>query len=709
MCKATFWLQPGTSPLAEQQEAPFDVDLPWPDGAYGSLRFSTDRVPFKRHAEVLVGGHVYAPRGQPTTSLVARLSVGPLNKAIEVHGDRVWVPDGRLSEAAYFLKMPIRWERAAGGPGTWNPGGIPANPPPDARGVRPVPNLMPVGYVLRAAAQVMPPVGFGPVAPGWPERTAKLRRHVATWRQDTWASEPLPADMDAGFFNAAPSDQQLAQLGVGEQILLEHLHPEYPQLVTKLATVTPQALAQRPGGAAEEIRLRCDTMWIDTDRGTCALVWRGILGLKDPMEDGAVLVTCDHPGGNQDDGTRTRLAPATPMSERKRATMPFQSARRTLHLPPTPVGTTKGTSAGSSAPIQTETGTWTTFPGNRLAATTPLPFDPASAPIRLTEDDFEPEEIDEVEEICEVEEIGKIAADREDEAGTTLIAPLRAPGETPPALPFLELSPGVISALATGASEGNHSSIRLTDFGTGTLTPWHSPGPAPASALPFASPHREPPVAPEHVKESATLPPSLAKAPELPAPPVMLRTPETPPMIGPLATPEMIAGPNAQASKPTSGEVANESPAEGPTKAPTPVVKDIPLEQCAAISASMERRAQEREKILEENELSAEAWAAAAQRWEEAIDEEIERGGMDLLKRFDAAYVAQLEKERGVIQPEEYARLQVAAERGTTEKVLAELGIPEEAELRLERVWLERVMEDPGVGKRVQILGSGCR
>ena len=74
------------------------------------------------------------------------------------------------------------------------------------------------------------------------------------------------------------------------------------------------------------------------------------------------------------------------------------------------------------------------------------------------------------------------------------------------------------------------------------------------------------------------------------------------------------------------------------------------------------------------------------QRWEEAIDAEIERDEVDLLRIFDKAYVAQLEKERGVITAEDYARLEMAAMRGTTEKVLAELGIPEEAEIRVERV-----------------------
>ncbi|MDI3287317.1 DUF2169 domain-containing protein [Polyangium sp. 15x6] len=674
MCKATFRLQPGTSPLAEQQEAPFEVDHPWPDGAQGSLRSSTDRVPFKRHAEVLVGGHVYAPRGQPTTSLVARLSVGPLNKAIEVHGDRVWVPDGRLSAAAPFVKMPIRWERSAGGPGTWNPGGIPANPSPDGRGFRPVPNLTPVGLALRAAAQVIPPVGFGPIAPGWPERASKLRRHMATWRQDTWASEPLPADMDAGFFNAAPSDQQLAQLGVGEQILLEHLHPEYPQLVTKLATVTPHALAQRPGGAAEEIRLRCDTMWIDTDRGTCALVWRGILGLKDPMEDGAVLVTCNHPGANEDDGTRTQLAPPTSVSQRKRATMPFQIARQTLPLPPTPTVTTKETSDESSAPIRKETGTWITTHGNWLAATAPLPFDPASAPIRLTEDDFEPEEIDEIEEIDELEEI---AAQHEDEAGMTLIAPLRAPGETSPALPFLDLPPGATSALATGASEGNRSSIPLAAFRTGTLTPWHSAEADPASALPFASKSLEPPVVPEHVEEPATLSPPPVNVPELPAAPAMLR---------PLETPAVMKAEDA-------GAVAKEE------KLP---LEEYPIERCAGITARMARGKMDRYAILEAEKLKEEQWQALHAHWQAEIKAEARRGEKKMLLAYDQGYVGALEKECGAIGAKEYARLVVAAERGMEAEVLGEMGLPRGAMMRIRRVWLERMVRDKGVGREVR-------
>lgn len=126
VCKATFTLRPGESPLASAQEKPFKADAPWEDGR-GSLRAASDLVPFKRRVDVVVIGHAHAPHGKPATSLMARLGVGDLVKAIEVHGDRRWMSGARLTGATPFTRMPLRWERAAGGPGTWNPVGIPAS------------------------------------------------------------------------------------------------------------------------------------------------------------------------------------------------------------------------------------------------------------------------------------------------------------------------------------------------------------------------------------------------------------------------------------------------------------------------------------------------------------------------------------------------------------------------------------------------------
>ena len=186
VCKATFTVQPGESPLAGTQDPVCTSDVPWEDGR-GSLRAASDLVPFKRRVDVAVVGHAHAPRGTPATLLVARIAIAELDKSIEVHGDGWWTPDDQLTAAVPFSRMPLRWERAAGGPGTWNPVGLPPGAATDTQGLRPAPNLLPVGASLQMQSALIPRSGLGPLAPTWPERVAKLRHHAGSWRHEAWA------------------------------------------------------------------------------------------------------------------------------------------------------------------------------------------------------------------------------------------------------------------------------------------------------------------------------------------------------------------------------------------------------------------------------------------------------------------------------------------------------------------------------------------
>jgi hypothetical protein len=126
------------------------------------------------------------------------------------------------------------------------------------------------------------------------------------------------------------------------------------------------------------------------------------------------------------------------------------------------------------------------------------------------------------------------------------------------------------------------------------------------------------------------------------------------------------------------------------------------IEACAALAASIARRPDERARILEDEEVSAADFAREDQRWSKALKEEAGRGQRALAQAYDAAYVGRLEKERGPIEVREYARLVVAGERRNAAPVLAELGLPREAVMRIERVWLAKTMRDPALGKSVR-------
>ena len=287
-CCSTFSLAPGESPLVTAPAEPSLADgderryvEPW-----GPI------VPWKRRVDVIVVGHAHAPEDAPVRELVARVSVGDVDKAITIRGDSWFRADGSLTEPALFTRMPLRWERAAGGPRASNPIGMPmgAQTPLDRWGRVPVPNLVPFGVVVSARSDMAAPVGFGPIRPEWPTRVDRLRGHAAGWDASRWAERPLPDDFDPFYFNVSPRDQMLEELTGNEWIALEHLHPRHPQLVTRLRAPSPQA-STKISGVEQSISLRCDTLVLDTDRGRATLVWRGQLAIDNPQRDGVVLVS----------------------------------------------------------------------------------------------------------------------------------------------------------------------------------------------------------------------------------------------------------------------------------------------------------------------------------------------------------------------------------------------------------------------------------
>ena len=146
-------------------------------------------------------------------------------------------------------------------------------------------------------------------------------------------------------------------------------------------------------------------------------------------------------------------------------------------------------------------------------------------------------------------------------------------------------------------------------------------------------------------------------------------------------------------------------PAPTPEKAaeaPALPLDAFPMERCAAIAASMARRKADAARILEENGLTLATWEALDRHWINAIREENKRGKVTLPAGYDMAYVGRLEEERGPILVEEYARLVVAAERGNGAQVLLELGLPQGTLLRVQRIWLDKMIADPGFGAQVQ-------
>ncbi len=293
VCKATFVLAPVAAELAPEQDHPNEEENHWNDDPARSVYSPCDLVPFKPRAEVTLVGHAFAPRGERVRSLVARMVVGEVDKSVEVFADRTVGADGTLREGPAFTRVPLRYERAAGGPDTTNPVGVRADAR-DAYGARSLPSLQRPGLSL-GAADFIAPVGFGPIAAAWALRQEKLGVHAGRWTERALAAEPMPSPLDPQFFMAAPLDQQLPALRSNERIVLEHLHADYPRLVTSLPGIEPRAFVERPGSPAQELELTPDTLWIDTDRSRCTLTWRGQIEIEHPAAAGRVLVAMATP------------------------------------------------------------------------------------------------------------------------------------------------------------------------------------------------------------------------------------------------------------------------------------------------------------------------------------------------------------------------------------------------------------------------------
>jgi len=262
------------------------------------------------------------------------------------------------------------------------------------------------------------------------------------------------------------------------------------------------------------------------------------------------------------------------------------------------------------------------------------------------------------------------------------------------------------------------------------LTPSSLPPPSRvSSSLPppsrmspsFPPPSRVPP----SIAPPSRMPPPLTPAPPTPptgqaldaySPPLSVRlfsakdplavdddVPSTLPPPAAPPTPHGSIRPRAEVARqtlPPPPSARRPTPPRTPPPEPSPAA--FPIEQCAAIAAQMGQMISRRAQLLERHALSEERWAAIEAYWMDAIGRELRAGSSTLLQVYDAAYVTQLERDRGPIGVEEYARLSVSIERDEAPKTLAMLSIPRGAVIRIERVFLRRLTADPDFATRVR-------
>jgi uncharacterized protein YjbI with pentapeptide repeats len=275
VAKATFELVHGGAAEPLDESTPLAGDEPHAEG--GSLRTSSDFVPWKPRVDVTMSGFAYGSPQEPVQRVA--LSLGDAHLALAAIGDRTW-QGTQASAPRPFERIPLTWEYAFGGKG------FAANPVGRGFGQRVLPNLEDPNALIRSPNDEPRPMGFGPIASDWtPRRTALGGTYDRAWLEQAWPY--LPADFDWSYFNAAPASLQASALEGDEPYELLGVHPEkaHSAIRGRLPGVSVRALAlgkTESGTRLTEVPLRIDTVRFDAEALTVSLTWRGALAVSGP-------------------------------------------------------------------------------------------------------------------------------------------------------------------------------------------------------------------------------------------------------------------------------------------------------------------------------------------------------------------------------------------------------------------------------------------
>ncbi|NVB40144.1 DUF2169 domain-containing protein [Pseudenhygromyxa sp. WMMC2535] len=251
----------------------------------------------KCRGEYLVHGQAFAPGGVAAPMVPVRARVGGLEKSLAVSGDRYWESDFSASDPRPFTSMMLDWSRAYGGPK------YAKNPLGRGHGetllhgerLRLLPNVERPGAGLGSADEQAEPAGFGAIDLSWPQRQALVGTYDQAWLDRDFPG--LARDVDWGFFNIAPRDQQREGFWEGgEAYAFDNLHPSRARLEGRLPDYVARAFVTRvpprtplPKGEAraekvealaaklEEIALRLQTLWFFPDAERAVMIFQGSL------------------------------------------------------------------------------------------------------------------------------------------------------------------------------------------------------------------------------------------------------------------------------------------------------------------------------------------------------------------------------------------------------------------------------------------------
>ncbi|WP_437299893.1 DUF2169 family type VI secretion system accessory protein [Sorangium sp. So ce426] len=646
--KASFAFTPGAAMWRTEPQEILRAEVHHGKNPARSVRFTGDLAPYLGRADVLFTGDAHAPDGAHVERLPVRLAVfGAGGCALD---KRLLVRDQKP-----FQRMPLVYEKAARGPNGWeNPFGIDAGD-----GEAKVLDPLDPGR----------PAGLGPIARAWPVR----KRLLGKTRRETLEgpNAEIPAGFDWSYFQAAPPDQRTEYLRGDEWIVLENLHPAARRLEMRLprarGVARIQGLAAPPATGGDVVELNADTLRIDGAEQRCTVVWRQIVPVPDDLALAAVRIAA----GVAVDGEEL----AWPDLRPGRASGAAGAAPDALAIGP------RGTVHIEDAPGQARQ----------------RDGDPGRT-IHLSGDEIEL--IDLIQRPSPLQTVA--LSDEQGEAA-----------ERAPALPFAP-PPG---SARRGRPEPARPQSDAVASATLVLSSEEGVRVGERPAIPFFfDPRPAPRVEPRAPIPGAPWSGALASA--APGPSMGLATlalEEAPPPPAEVLPPPVESSPHAA---PTSGVLAREPerPAasrffhvlrreDEPPSASLPPLGDgdeVSLERCAIVTAELAEKPVPRADVLRAHGLSEARWAEAERRWRDAMAEEARRRERALRDRFDAAYVGAWEAVCGPLHAADYARLIVATERSGGAAALGDRAIRRTVWVRMKRLWVRRLADDPRLRARVE-------
>ncbi len=248
--KGTFDIVPGGECEIAAEQQTISGEVLYDDVEIPSAQCESDFALYKPRGEYLLRGSACASHGDAATIVPVSAKVGPLEKTVAVYGDRKWVSGvlgAKPSDPEPFTSIPLRWERAFGGPRhSKNPAGQgTATVRVDDVSFDPLPNIEDPKNIIVSKESSPEPAGFGAIPSTWSQRASLVGTYDEEWKRSRWPY--LPRDFDFAFFQSAPPDQRLERgfWRGDEPIWLRGLHPERVNVETKL-----------PG-----LRARCFVEW----------------------------------------------------------------------------------------------------------------------------------------------------------------------------------------------------------------------------------------------------------------------------------------------------------------------------------------------------------------------------------------------------------------------------------------------------------------